>query len=300
MDLDKFERFISNSFRNVGQGFYDSYVEANVRFRSKLGMKEVIVRRQLGNCCKWCADLAGIYDANNHPDDIYKRHRNCRCLVTHKTEKGYKDNLVSKTQYFKTQKEVRYERIKQLENTDRILKEDNLKARRSKKISDFLVDLEKNAEFVKNEIPGKIKKETLIPILREKGFLEEYHISKIPKIIGGGNAYLSISDLAYIFKRHSKEIPLEHYSKLSEVIRDYDVLYRDKRYNNSFMFYKTYETNGGKYGLELAIARRPKTNTEYIVHFVYIGLSGESSKKRYEKIKNKQQIIDVKKDYDKI
>lgn len=112
MDLDKFERFISNSFRNVGQGFYDSYVEANVRFRSKLGMKEVIVRRQLGNCCKWCADLAGIYDANNHPDDIYKRHRNCRCLVTHKTEKQYED--VWSGEKFKTQKEARYQRIKDI------------------------------------------------------------------------------------------------------------------------------------------------------------------------------------------
>lgn len=112
MDLDKFERFISNSFRNVGQGFYDSYVEANVKFRSKLGMKEVIVRRQLGNCCKWCADLAGIYDANNRPADIYKRHRNCRCLVTHKTEKQYED--VWSGEKFKTQKEARYQRIKDI------------------------------------------------------------------------------------------------------------------------------------------------------------------------------------------
>lgn len=118
MDLDKFERFISNSFRNVGQGFYDSYVEANVRFRSKLGMKEVIVRRQLGNCCKWCADLAGIYDANKTPSDVFKRHRNCRCLVTHKTEKQYED--VWSGEKFKTQKKARYQRIKDIAKEKRI------------------------------------------------------------------------------------------------------------------------------------------------------------------------------------
>ena len=118
MDLDKFERFISNSFRNVGQGFYDSYVEANVRFRSKLGMKEVIVRRQLGNCCKWCADLAGIYDANKTPSDVFKRHRNCRCLVTHKTEKQYED--VWSGEKFKTQKKARYQRIEDIAKEKRI------------------------------------------------------------------------------------------------------------------------------------------------------------------------------------
>lgn len=118
MDLDKFERFISNSFRNVGQGFYDSYVEANVRFRSKLGMKEVIVRRQLGNCCKWCADLAGIYDANKTPSDVFKRHRNCRCLVTHKTEKQYEDVWSGKK--FKTQKEARYQRFEDIAKEKRI------------------------------------------------------------------------------------------------------------------------------------------------------------------------------------
>lgn len=112
MNSDKFERFISNSFRNIGQSFYDSYVEANVSFRSKIGMKQVIIRRQLGNCCDWCANLAGIYDAFNAPDDIYRRHRNCRCLVTYKTEEGYQN--VWNKKIYQTQRESRIERIKEI------------------------------------------------------------------------------------------------------------------------------------------------------------------------------------------
>lgn len=110
MNLDKFERFVSNTFCNVGQSFYDSYVEANVGFRSKLGMKTVIIRRQLGNCCGWCASLAGIYDVYNAPDDIYKRHRNCRCLVTYKTEEGYQN--VWNKKIYKTQRDSRIEKLK--------------------------------------------------------------------------------------------------------------------------------------------------------------------------------------------
>ena len=112
----KFERFISNTFCNIGQSFYDSYVEANVSFRSSLGMKNVIIRRQLGNCCKWCASLSGIYDATNMPDNIreniYRRHSNCRCLVTYKSDKGYQ-NVWSKKEY-KKQRDSRIDRLKEI------------------------------------------------------------------------------------------------------------------------------------------------------------------------------------------
>lgn len=111
--IDKFERFVSNAFCNNGQSFYDMYVEANVNFRSKLGMKEVIIRRQLGSCCDWCAGLAGIFDAHNAPDDIYKRHRDCRCLVTYKSEKGYQD--VWNKKIYQTQREARIDKLQQIE-----------------------------------------------------------------------------------------------------------------------------------------------------------------------------------------
>lgn len=103
------ERFISNACCNSCQSFYDHYVEANVRFRSRLGMKAVIIRRQLGHCCDWCASLAGIYDPSNAPDDIYRRHSNCRCLVTYKTQDGYQD--VWNKKIYQTQRDARIEKI---------------------------------------------------------------------------------------------------------------------------------------------------------------------------------------------
>ena len=109
------ERFISNACCNSCQSFYDHYVEANVRFRSALGMNEVIIRRQVSNCCDWCASKAGIFDANKAPSDIYMRHENCRCLVTYKTEKGYQN--VWNKKIYKTQKEARVDKIKELPDT---------------------------------------------------------------------------------------------------------------------------------------------------------------------------------------
>lgn len=297
MDLDKFERFISNSFRNVGQSFYDSYVEANVRFRSKLGMKEVIVRRQLGNCCKWCADLAGIYDANKTPSDVFKRHRNCRCLVTHKTEREYRD--VWSDNVFKTQKQARYKRIEELENEHEALQQDNLKARKSKKFKDLISDLDKNKDFIKNEIPEKIEKEELFPILRDKKFSEEYYIAKVPETVGSGNVYLRVDDLAYILSRHSSEIPIEYYSKITEIIENYDVIYKDKKYNTGFKLFKLFDMPNGKVGLDLAIRKRRdvKNGSEYISHFCCWGAKGHKGEKQLTKIRDKQKgfLIDVKK-----
>ena len=55
------ERFISNACCNSCQSFYDYYVEANVIFRSGLGMNEVIIRRQLG-VSKIYIPYTGVYE----------------------------------------------------------------------------------------------------------------------------------------------------------------------------------------------------------------------------------------------
>lgn len=114
-----FENIISNILgepvSNLCHAFYDQYVEANVRFRSKAGMKAVIIRRQLGKCCDWCADLAGIYTPENAPADIYRRHDNCKCMVTYKDEDGYQDVWSKKE--FKNQREARSARELELMNS---------------------------------------------------------------------------------------------------------------------------------------------------------------------------------------
>lgn len=111
-----FENIISNLLgepvSNLCHAFYDQYVEANVKFRSRAGMKEVIIRRQLGKCCKWCADLAGIYAPEDAPDDIYRRHDNCKCMVTYKDEAGYTDVWSKKE--FANQKNARITREKEI------------------------------------------------------------------------------------------------------------------------------------------------------------------------------------------
>lgn len=141
-----FENIISNLLgepvSNLCHAFYDQYVEANVKFRSRAGMKEVIIRRQLGKCCKWCADLAGIYTPENAPDDIYRRHDNCKCMVTYKDEEGYTDAWSKKE--FKSQKEAR--KAREIEIKEEISKKTGKSIIPNPNIEAIISNLEKEAE----------------------------------------------------------------------------------------------------------------------------------------------------------
>lgn len=104
-------------FINFCHSFYDLFVETNVDFRQRVGLRQIIIRRQVGKCCDWCANLAGIYYADDAPPNIYQRHDSCKCMLTSTTEKDTKKyiDLWSKKKY-ETQKEARIERIKEIEN----------------------------------------------------------------------------------------------------------------------------------------------------------------------------------------
>ena len=80
-------RWLTEPIINNSEAFADDYVEANAKFRSKSGLKTMLIRKADAKCCDWCAALEGSYDYDEAPDDIYRRHEYCRCTVTFKTEK---------------------------------------------------------------------------------------------------------------------------------------------------------------------------------------------------------------------
>ncbi len=43
----------------------------------------MIVRSQMGECCAWCAEVAGTYayDPTHMDKRVFRRHRGCDCLI---------------------------------------------------------------------------------------------------------------------------------------------------------------------------------------------------------------------------
>ena len=62
----------------------DQTQKANLDLHRKAGLQPVIKRITSGRCCNWCSNLAGTYNyPDDVPDDIYRRHRYCRCMVVY-------------------------------------------------------------------------------------------------------------------------------------------------------------------------------------------------------------------------
>lgn len=125
MNDDKIKKLLGEPVANLCQSFLDKFIEANVEHRHKLGMGAVITRRMVSNCCNWCKGLVGIYEYGTEPKNVYRRHDNCKCLVTYKSYKGgYKD--VHSKQEFKNYSTARIKKILDDGIDDDIIKQKNV------------------------------------------------------------------------------------------------------------------------------------------------------------------------------
>lgn len=75
-------KWLGEPIVNNSEAFYDDFQHDNAEFRYKSGLEPTITRLAESKCCEWCAKLEGTYSYKNAPEDIYRRHENCKCEVT--------------------------------------------------------------------------------------------------------------------------------------------------------------------------------------------------------------------------
>ena len=95
--LEQAIRWLQEPIVNNSEAFFDDFVKANADFRTNVGLKATIIRTVESGCCKWCEDLAGTYDYDSAPDEIYARHEFCRCSVTYQSRKTSQNVWSKKT-----------------------------------------------------------------------------------------------------------------------------------------------------------------------------------------------------------
>lgn len=74
--------------KNFSMNIVDESIRENVSFHGKTGLRPRVIRRAERKCCPWCSALAGEYDYPGVPDDVYRRHENCRCIVEYDPADG--------------------------------------------------------------------------------------------------------------------------------------------------------------------------------------------------------------------
>ena len=63
------------------QNVVDRTIKANSDMHYSAGRAATIKRKVFGKACPWCMKLAGVYNYPDVPEDVYRRHNNCRCQV---------------------------------------------------------------------------------------------------------------------------------------------------------------------------------------------------------------------------
>jgi hypothetical protein len=93
----KLSKYLEEPVVNFTQSVVDDAVKANAEFGADIGLVPKIRRIETGSCCDWCKALAGTYDyPENTPDGIFRRHKNCRCIVEYDPGNGKKQNVHTK------------------------------------------------------------------------------------------------------------------------------------------------------------------------------------------------------------
>lgn len=87
-NFDDIKWILDEPIKNFSQSVVDDTLKRNADFQYKSGLKPKITRKTTWKCCKWCNNLAGAYSYPDVPDDIYRRHENCRCTVIYDPADG--------------------------------------------------------------------------------------------------------------------------------------------------------------------------------------------------------------------
>lgn len=69
---------------NISLSGVTDTLKANARLHTDAGLIAYIERKQgTGGCCKWCASVAGRFVYGEQPDDFFKIHKHCNCVITY-------------------------------------------------------------------------------------------------------------------------------------------------------------------------------------------------------------------------
>lgn len=84
---------------NYAQSVSTETMTENAEFGWKAGMNPVIRRIASADCCDWCAALDGEYayeDVQDTGNDVYRRHRDCRCEISYDPGGSHVQNVHTK------------------------------------------------------------------------------------------------------------------------------------------------------------------------------------------------------------
>lgn len=72
---------------NFNQAIVEDSIRENAEFHYSAGLTSKIIRTAESGACKWCRAVEGTYAYPDVPEDVYRRHDRCRCIVEFESKK---------------------------------------------------------------------------------------------------------------------------------------------------------------------------------------------------------------------
>lgn len=113
-DFDSVAWMLNEPIKNFTQHVADAFVQRNAESQSRAGLSPRVTREVYGNCCDWCANLAGTYDYGKQPDEFFAKHEYCRCLVIYDPRGSKRQNVHTK-QWFEDERAARVEHAQEMQ-----------------------------------------------------------------------------------------------------------------------------------------------------------------------------------------
>ncbi len=201
----------------------DRVIEENVNAHFKAGLSPKITRKAVGGCCKWCANLAGTY---NYPvsREIYRRHRDCRCLVLY--NHGH-----TKDQNEHTKKE--YDEARRAEQETKI-------EARKKKLEKWEQD-EAKYPAARKEILRRVKSGEYSLKLKHQKYLQ--HVQGTPQYQNATSGRKRYQSYLTISEKEAQKI-VYHYTGLGEPMIQSDGKVDNSEYYSTGRIIGYYHENG--------------------------------------------------------
>ncbi|REJ29277.1 hypothetical protein [Caldibacillus debilis] len=95
--FDDVSWIIGEPIVNFTQSVVDDTIKANSEFQYQSGLYPKIIRYAQGSeTCEWCKKLVGTYKYPDVPEDVYKRHDRCDCVVEYDPGDARRQNVWTK------------------------------------------------------------------------------------------------------------------------------------------------------------------------------------------------------------
>lgn len=82
----------SDVVENIARQAVMDTVKANAKFHEEAGLHAYMSRSGSG-CCAWCAEVSGTYEYGDQPDDFFRSHKGCTCIIHYQPRRGKLQNL---------------------------------------------------------------------------------------------------------------------------------------------------------------------------------------------------------------